>query len=103
MTVEDDTAANAQLQRALSRWEGEGGALRSGPQRESDETLRLAADELRILQALGASVLLNWNTLSTETRKALFDGAVASGHPADRVLVKERIARFLHEHKDHKT
>ncbi len=103
MAIEDDKAAHAQLMRALSRWEGEGGALRTGPQLESDETLRLAAEELRILQALGASVLLNWNTLPTEARKALFDGAVASGQPADRIAVKERIARFLHEHKDHKT
>jgi hypothetical protein len=101
MAIEDEKAANAQLQRAISRWEGEGGALRTGPQTESDEKHRLAADELRILQALGASVLLNWGTLPTATRKALFDGAVSSGHPADRAAVKERIARFLHEHKDH--
>jgi hypothetical protein len=103
MSTEDERAAAAQIQRALSRWEGEGGALRSGPQTESDETVVLAAAELRILQALGASVLLNWGTLPTATRKALFDGAVASGHPADRAAVKERIARFLHEHNEHKT
>lgn len=102
MAIEDDNAASAQLNRAISRWEGEGGALRSGPQTESDETVRLAAEELRILQALGASVLLNWGTLPTATRKALFDGAVESGHPGDRAAVKERIARFLHEHKDHR-
>lgn len=101
MTDEDAKAA-AQIQRAISRWEGEGGALRSGSQIESDDALRLAGEELRILQALGASVLLNWNALSTETRKALFDGAVASGQPVDRAAVKERIARFLHEHRTHK-
>lgn len=100
--IEDDKAARAQLARALARWESEGGAVRNGPQREADNGLRLAANELSILQALGASVLLNWNDLPTATRKRLFEGAVASGHPADVGAVKERIARFLHEHKDDK-
>jgi len=102
MGIEDDKAANAQIQRALSRWEGEGGATRAGPQVEADDSRYLAADEFRILAMLGAAVLLNWNALPTQTRKVLFDGAVSSGQPADRGAVKERIARFLHEHKEHK-
>ena len=98
--IENDNAARAQLARAIARWEGEGGALRTGPQQEADEGMRLMAEERLILQALGASVLANWNDLPTGTRKRLFDGAVASGHAADIGLIKERIARFLHEHKD---
>ncbi len=98
-TIENDKAASAQLARAIARWESEGGALTTGPQAEAD-AVRLASEDLRILQALGAAVLANWNELSTDIRKRLFEGAVASGAAADIGIVKERIARFLHEHKD---
>jgi hypothetical protein len=97
--IENDKAARAQLERAIGRWESEGGALTTGPQVEADGT-RLASEDLRVLLALGAAVLANWNDLSTDIRKRLFDSAVASGEAADMGIVKERIARFLHEHKD---
>jgi hypothetical protein len=96
--IENDKAARAQLERAIARWESEGGALRSGPQAEADGTLGSA--DLRVLLALGAAVLANWNDLSTDIRKRLFEGAVASGEAGEMGIVKERIARFLHEHKD---
>jgi hypothetical protein len=97
--IENDKAASAQLARAIARWESEGGALPTGPQGEGDPA-RFASQDLRILQALGAAVLANWNELSTGIRKRLFESAVASGAAADVGAVKERIARFLHEHKD---
>jgi hypothetical protein len=97
--IENDKAATAQLAKAIARWEGEGGALPTGSQVEGD-LARFESQDLRILEALGASVLANWNDLSTEIRKRLFESAVASGAAADIGVVKERIARFLHEHKD---
>jgi hypothetical protein len=97
--IENDKAASAQLAKAIARWESEGGALPTGPQVEGD-ALWLASEDLRILQALGAAVLANWNELSTDIRKRLFESAVASGAATDVGIVKERIARFLHEHKD---
>lgn len=96
---EKDPAASAQLAKAIARWEGEGGALSTGSQAEADP-LRLASEDLRILEALGAAVLANWNDLGTEIRKRLFEAAVASGEAVHRGVVKEQIARFLHEHKD---
>jgi hypothetical protein len=97
--IENDHPARAQLARAIARWESEGGALQTGPQVEADAS-RLASQDLRVLQALGAAVLANWNELPTEIRKRLFASAAASGAAADAAIVKERIARFLHEHKD---
>jgi len=84
------------LAKALSRWEGEGGAEESW--QGSDSALHKA--EERILRCLGAAVILQWNDLPTEIQRKLFDDAASMSNPQRRFRLKQQIARFLHSHKD---
>jgi hypothetical protein len=80
--------------RALSRWEGEGGALApSGAADSIDES------ELRILARLGAAVLDDWGELSPALQRNVIHRARTLGGPADHARVKEKLGRFLHEHR----
>jgi hypothetical protein len=81
------------LARALARWDNEGGAPP-----HSHETLS-PSDE-RVLRALGAAVLTQWNDLPTEIQRALFDDAAIMSDPTKQSELKHLIARFLHVHKD---
>jgi len=79
--------------RALSRWEGEGGALAPAAVADSiDET------ELRILARIGASLLDEWDEISIDLQVSLVRRARTLGGPGDHAHVKERLARFLREH-----
>ena len=60
----------------------------------------LSEGEERILQCLGAAVLLQWNDLPTRIQRQLFEHAVAMGEAGQTAQLKEQIARFLHKHKD---
>jgi hypothetical protein len=85
----------------LARWESEGGA--PGPASEEpsrDMPVPLSEQEGRILQCLGAAVLLQWNDLPTSIQRQLFEHAVAMGEAGQSAQLKEQIARFLHKHKD---
>lgn len=85
---------------ALATWEAEGGALGS-IQRESGGTrVPLSEQETRILQCLGAAVLLRWNDLPTHIQRELFEHALVGVEPREVTTLKEQIARFLHTHKD---
>ena len=89
------------LASALARWESEGGA--PGP--ASEESSRhqptpLSQGEERILQCLGAAVLLQWNDLPAPIQRQLFEHAVSMGEAGQTAKLKEQIARFLHKHKD---
>jgi hypothetical protein len=87
---------------ALARWETEGGALGS-VQRGSDDThVPLSEQETRILQYLGAAVLLRWNDLPTHIQRELFEHTLVDVEPGKVTMLKEQIARFLHTHKDDK-
>jgi len=78
---------------ALARWESEGGALgRAGA--------ALAASERHVLECLGAAVVIAWNDLPTDVQRAMFKQAAAVNESLDPALLKARIARFLHDHKD---
>ena len=61
---------------------------------------RLSKQEARILQCLGAAVLLRWNDLPTHVQRELFEHSVAGVELGQIALLKEQIARFLHKHKD---
>jgi len=82
--------------KALDRWEGEGGpelpawAARL-PAEALDET------ERRVLVALGAALVAEWSTLDTELQRMLFRRAADSA--SETALLREQIARFLHDHK----
>ena len=80
--------------RALARWEGEGGALIPTSAADSiDES------ELRILARLGAALLDEWAELSPALQRNVIHRARTLGGPGDHARVKERLARFLHDHR----
>ncbi len=81
------------LAKALARWDDEGGAPA-----HPHETFS-ATDE-RVLRALGAAVMMQWNDLPTDLQRALFDDAASVSDPARSFELKQKIARFLHVHKD---
>jgi hypothetical protein len=83
---------------ALDRWDGEGGAP-AIPWPLPYETGKLLDAERRVLECLGASLVSEWNDLPTDVQRRLFEHA-ASGKSHDAALLKARIARFLHNHKD---
>jgi hypothetical protein len=85
---------------ALARWESEGGAPGPASELSRDKPVPLSEGEKRILQCLGAAVLLQWNDLPTPIQQQLFEHAVAMGEAGQTAQLKEQIARFLHKHKD---
>lgn len=91
--------ALSQLAPALARWENEGGATFSSPEEANDEHAALSLAEQHILQRLGAAVIVQWTELPTDVQKALFEHAVSSGDPRHSMHLREKIARFFHNHK----
>jgi len=87
---------------ALARWETEGGALGSVQRGGGEQRVPLSEQETRILQYLGAAVLLRWNDLPTHIQRELFEHALVDIEPRKVTMQKEQIARFLHTHKDDK-
>ena len=61
---------------------------------------KLGEVEERILQRIGAAVIVQWNDRPTEIQRQLFQNAVSMGEPLNASRLKEEIARFLHNHKD---
>ena len=82
----------------LDRWDEEGGApaVQWPLPYETGDLLDL---ERRVLECLGAALVSEWNGLPTDVQRRLFEHA-ASGKSHDDALLKTRIARFLHDHKD---
>jgi hypothetical protein len=60
----------------------------------------LAAEEEHVLRCLGASVIMQWNTIPTKLRRELFDTAGSMGDLLTTAELRGQIARFLHKHKD---
>jgi len=58
----------------------------------------LAAKEGRILQCLGAALIMEWNTLPTGLQRDLFDDAGSKGELLDTATSRAQIARFLRKH-----
>ncbi|MFC3677675.1 hypothetical protein [Ferrovibrio xuzhouensis] len=63
------------------------------------DSYALAEDERRVLECLGAAVVLQWNELPMPLQRDLFRAAAAAKTQPDPAL-KTAIARFLHLHKD---
>jgi hypothetical protein len=91
---------SAQLTGALARWEGEGGAPQPKSQSNRRKRTALAKEEEHVLRCLGAAVIMQWNDLPTKIQRDLFDHAISIGEPRHTARLKERIARFLHSHKN---
>ena len=63
-------------------------------------TLTLTEEEGHILRCLGASVIMQWNTLPTKLQRELFDNASSMGELLQTGTFKQQMARFLHKHKN---
>jgi hypothetical protein len=68
----------------------------SGEQQPSPSTL--ATDEEYVLRCLGASVIMQWNTIPTKLQRELFDTAGSMGELSDTAELRGRIGKFLHKH-----
>ncbi len=88
--------------RAVARWDNEGGAPKGEPQ-EGRDTLTaltvLAKEEEHILRCLGAAVIMHWNDLPTDIQRELFDHAISMGELGRTAEMKDQVARFLRKYK----
>jgi hypothetical protein len=103
---------------AIARWDDEGGASISA---RSNTGLRVSKDlgsesmaeapgdpkvdqvpgnDKKILECLGAAVIMRWGTLPTKIQRELFEHATSLADLAQTAPPRGQIARFLHNHKD---
>lgn len=118
MTSRDDHQTDANHDAAIARWDDEGGAstsarsdtgvrgskdVHSGRMGETTIDLKVdqaAAEDKKILESLGAAVIMRWGTLPTKIQRELFEHATSLADLAQAAPAKGQIARFLHDHKD---
>jgi hypothetical protein len=119
MTIEDhQTDMGHHDAAAIARWDEEGGAfmsaqsntgvrvpkdVRSKRMTEAAPVLNLdqaPAEDEKILECLGAAVIMRWGTLPTKIQRELFEHATSLADLAQTAPPKGQIARFLHNHKD---
>jgi hypothetical protein len=65
-----------------------------------EEDTTLAVEEEHVLRCLGASVIMQWNTIPTKLQRELFDTAGSMGELLATAELRGQIARFLHKHKN---
>lgn len=103
---------------AVARWDHEGGAsmsarsntgvrvskdVRSKRMVEATADLKVdqaPAEDDKILECLGAAVIMRWGTLPTKIQRELFEHATSLADLGQTAPPKSQIARFLHDHKD---
>ena len=86
--------------KAIARWNNEGGAPKRAPQEDRKELAPLSKEEEQILRCLGAAVIMQWNDLPTAIQRGLFEHAILMDTRHHTAELKGHIARFLHKHKD---
>ena len=84
---------------ALARWDNDGGAAKGAPQEARDDMTSLAKEEEYILRCLGAAVIMQWDDLSTDIQRELFEHAISMGKLHHTAELKGQIAQFLHKHR----
>jgi hypothetical protein len=78
-------------------------AMRSKRMAEATADLKVdqaPAEDKKILECLGAAVIMRWGTLPTKIQRELFEHATSLADLAPTTPWKGQIARFLHNHKD---
>ncbi len=60
----------------------------------------LSDDEAQILSLLGAAIVAEWNNISRETQRTIFERATALGAPGGDAGLRQDIATFLHDHHE---
>jgi len=98
---------------AIARWDDEGGAsisalsntgarVSKGVRSKTTAELKFdqtPGDDKRILECLGAAVIMRWGALPTKIQRELFEDATSLADLAQTAPPKDQIARFLHNHK----
>jgi len=69
----------------------------------AEGAVTLAAEEEHVLRCLGASVIMQWNSIPTKLQRELFDTAGSMGELSATAELRGQIVRFLHKHKDEHT
>jgi hypothetical protein len=93
--METDPQSATLRERALARWEGEGGALAPTTHARSiDDTA------LRILARLGAALLDEWNEIPTTSQREIIRRARTLGASADHARIQDMLTRFLASHQN---
>jgi hypothetical protein len=119
MTSREDHQTDVSHQAAaIARWDDEGGAsisarsntgvrvskaVRSKRMAEATADLKVdqaPAEDKKILECLGAAVIMRWGTLPTKIQRELFEHATSLADLVQTAPAKGQIARFLHNHKD---
>jgi hypothetical protein len=116
MTSREDHQTDVSHQAAaIARWDDEGGAsmsarsnrvskaMRSKRMAEATADLKVdqtPAEDEKILECLGAAVIMLWGTLPTKIQRELFEHATSLADLAPTTPCKGQIARFLHNHQD---
>jgi hypothetical protein len=83
----------------LASWDNEGGATLLDWDAAEETQAALTEEEENIFRCLGAAVILQWNDLPTQIQRLLFENTASMAEPHHVPQLKEKIARFLHEHK----
>jgi hypothetical protein len=118
MISRDHHQTDANHDAAIARWDDEGGASMSArsntgvrgskdvqSERMVETTIDLKANQApaedeKILECLGAAVIMLWGSLPTKIQRELFEHATSLADLAPTTPWKGQIARFLHNHKD---
>src|SRR5690349_13482374 len=78
-------------------------AMRSKRMTEATADLKVdqaPAEDKKILECLGAAVIMRWGTLPTKIQRELFEHATSLADLAQTAPPKGQIARFLHNHRN---
>jgi len=78
-------------------------AMRSKRAPEAPADLKVdqaPVEDKKILECLGAAVIMRWGTLPTKIQRELFEHATSLADLAQTAPPKGQIARFLHNHKN---
>jgi hypothetical protein len=116
MTSREDHQSDVIRQAAaIARCDNEGGAsisarnntrvskaMRSNraPEAPADLVDQAPVEDKKILECLGAAVIMRWGTLPTKIQRELFEHATSLADLAQTAPPKGQIARFLHNHKN---
>ncbi len=100
LTTTDSYADRRPAIRVVPINSSEGGVPQPKSENNRETRAALAKEEEHVLRCLGAAVIMQWNDLPTKIQRDLFDHAISMGEPRRTAQLKERIARFLHRHKN---
>jgi hypothetical protein len=95
-----ENSGRSDQNKAIARWDNEGGAAKGPPQEHRDELAALGKEEEHVLRCLGAAVIMHWNELPANIQRELFEHAISMGELRHTAALKRQIVRFLHKHED---